>query len=92
MVALAIHLLLESGLTDFQLDIGHVGIFKALVAEAGMDEETVSQLRVLIESKNYFGVEALVDKLTLSDETAKLLFETAGTFSVQEILLLKLEA
>ena len=58
-VALAIHLLLESGLTDFQLDIGHVGLFKALVAEAGMDEETVSQLRVLIESKNYFGVEAL---------------------------------
>ena len=79
-VALAIHLLLESGLTDFQLDIGHVGLFKALVAEAGMDEETVSQLRVLIESKNYFGVEALVEKLTLSDETAKLLLKLPELF------------
>ena len=86
MVALAIHLLLESGLTDFQLDIGHVGLFKALVAEAGMDEETVSQLRVLIESKNYFGVEALVDKLTLSDETAKLLLKLPELFGSGDII------
>ena len=79
-------LLLESGLTDFQLDIGHVGRFKALVAEAGMDEETVSQLRVLIESKNYFGVEALVDKLTLSDETAKLLLKLPELFGSGDII------
>lgn len=85
-VALAIHLLLESGLTDFQLDIGHVGLFKALVAEAGMDEETVSQLRVLIESKNYFGVEALVEKLTLSDETAKLLLKLPELFGSGDII------
>ena len=85
-VALAIHLLLESGLTDFQLDIGHVGLFKAVVAEAGMDEETVSQLRVLIESKNYFGVEALVEKLTLSDETAKLLLKLPELFGSGDII------
>ena len=51
-----------------------------------MDEETVSQLRVLIESKNYFGVEALVEKLTLSDETAKLLLKLPELFGSGDII------
>ena len=52
-----------------------------MVAEAGMDEETVSQLRITDpRAKNYFGVETLVDKLTLSDETAKLLLKLPELF------------
>ena len=49
-------------------------------------QETVSQLRVLIESKNYFGVEALVEKLTLSDETAKLLLKLPELFGSGDII------
>lgn len=59
MIALAIHLLLAAGLTEFQIDIGHVGFFKGLIEEAGMDEEKTQDLRELIENKNYFGVEAM---------------------------------
>lgn len=59
MIALAIHLLLAAGLTEFQIDIGHVGFFEGLIEEAGMDAEKTQDLRELIENKNFFGVEAM---------------------------------
>lgn len=59
MIALAIHLLLAAGLTEFQIDIGHVGFFEGLIEEAGMDAEKTQNLRELIENKNFFGVEAM---------------------------------
>ena len=65
MIALAIHLLLAAGLTEFQIDVGHVGFFKGLIEEAGMDEEKTQELRELIENKNFFGVDAMTDNPAL---------------------------
>ena len=65
MIALAIHLLLAAGLTECQIDVGHVGFFKGLIEEAGMDEEKTQELRELIENKNFFGVEAMTDNPAL---------------------------
>lgn len=67
-IAAAVDLLLESGLTDFQIDIGQVGFFKALVKEAGLDSDTEEAMRLLIENKNYFGIETLVEKLPIAEE------------------------
>jgi ATP phosphoribosyltransferase regulatory subunit len=85
-IALAIHLLLESGLKDFQLDIGHVGFFQALVREAGMDEETIAQLRILIESKNYFGVEAVLEQMALPKATADILMKLPELFGSYDVI------
>ncbi len=85
-VALAINLLLESGLTDFQLDIGHVGFFKAIVKEAGLDEEQTLELRTLIESKNYFAVEAFVEKITVSEEIGQLIMKMPELFGNIDVL------
>ena len=62
-IAVATELLLLSGLENFQVDVGQVGFFKALVEEAGIDKETEERLRELIENKNYFGIEDVVEKL-----------------------------
>lgn len=78
MIALAIHLLLAAGLTEFQIDIGHVGFFKGLIEEAGMDEEKTQNLRELIENKNYFGVEAMTGNPAL--------IQLPKLFGSQEIL------
>lgn len=61
MIALSIHMLLAAGLKDFQIDVGHVGFFKGLIKETGMDEERAQELRELVENKNFFAVEALTD-------------------------------
>lgn len=63
MVALMAECLMESGLKEFQIEIGHVGFFTALAKEAGFTEEEAAEVRELIESKNLFSVEqALSDK------------------------------
>lgn len=78
MIALAIHLLLAAGLTEFQIDVGHVGFFKGLIEEAGMDEEKTQELRELIENKNFFGVEAMTGNPAL--------IQLPKLFGSQEIL------
>ncbi len=61
LIALAIELLLKAGLTKFVVDIGHAGFFKALMEDAGLDESDTQQLKILIDNKNYFGIENLVE-------------------------------
>lgn len=65
-IALSIELLKAAGLKEFQVDLGHVNFFKALMEEACVTEETEEHIRLLIENKNYFGLEDLLDKLQIS--------------------------
>lgn len=65
-IALAVELLKETGLTEFQISIGQVDFFKSLIQEAGLSEETTDNLKELISNKNYFGVEELLSSQKLS--------------------------
>lgn len=66
MIAMMVECLLKSGLKEFQLEVGHADFFPGLVEEAGFSQEETEELRNLIVSKNFFGVEELLDKLTVS--------------------------
>lgn len=66
MVALTVECLLKSGLKEFQLEVGHADFLRGLVEEAGFGESEIGKLQELIESKNFFGVEELLDRLTVS--------------------------
>lgn len=66
MIALTIECLLQSGLQEFQLEVGHADLFRGLVEEAGFNQEETDKLRDLIETKNFFGVEDLLEQLTVS--------------------------
>jgi len=68
MLALTIECLLKAGLHEFQVEIGEADFFRGLVDEAGFDEEEETQLRVLIEKKNMFGVEELISNKNISPE------------------------
>lgn len=86
MIALAIELLKASGLKDFQVDIGHVSFFKSLVRQAGFDDETEEKLRVLIENKNYFGIEDLVDTMDIEDNLKQILSRLPQWFGSVDII------
>ena len=62
MVATLIEAILSTGLTEFQVEIGHVGFFKGLVEEAGLDEESALELRQVIRDKKIFCVGELVEE------------------------------
>lgn len=78
-IAMAVDCLLTSGLKEFQLGIGHADFLRGLMEAAGLDEDTEEELRDLISNKNFFGVEELVDGLSM-DTNLKQLLSMIGTF------------
>lgn len=67
MIAMTVECLLKSGLEEFQLEIGHADIFRGLAEEAGFQEYETEELRRLIVSKNFFGVEELLNNTAAPD-------------------------
>lgn len=61
-VAIVTDALIKSGLKEFQIEIGHVDFLKGIAKEAELNEESFDKLKVLLEKKNYFGVEELIGK------------------------------
>jgi len=85
-IALVIATLLRAGLREFQISVGHADFFRALAEEAGLEEETASQLRELIENKNTFGVEKLLGEKKMAEEWKTLFMELPGLFGGREVL------
>ncbi len=87
MLALTIECLLQSGLKEFQLEIGDADFFRALVEEAGfLEEEEITNLRILIENKNMFGVEEVVMTKVISEELKKIFLKLPELFGTLDIL------
>ena len=86
MIALAVHLLQEAGLSDFQIDIGHVGLFQVLCEEAGLEEEDIQTLKELVNGKNYFGVESFIGGKSLQGEAADCLLQLPEMFGSADVI------
>ena len=86
MIAMSIRCLLASGLTEFQIEIGHVDFFKALVEEAGLTLEEEEELRIRIEDKNLFGVEEILAAKEISEELKLLFYKLPELFGPLETL------
>lgn len=66
MIALVVESLLESGLTEFQVSIGHVDFFKSLLRESRLTEEMELELREFISNKNIYGVRELLEPMPIA--------------------------
>lgn len=60
MIAMAADCMKKAGLTEFQINIGHVGFFESLIEDAKLEEEVEERLRELISNRNYFGADELL--------------------------------
>lgn len=85
-IALGVRALLAVGLKEFQFSIGEINYFKALVDEAGLDEERELALRKRISHKNHFGVEELLDNCRLSQKLREAFRVFPQLFGGAEIL------
>lgn len=68
MIAMVIDCLKAAGLEEFQVELGQVEFYRGLVEEAGLDTECQETLRELIENKNVFGVEELLESISIKPE------------------------
>jgi len=58
-IAMAINAVKASGLEEFQIFVGQVDFFKGLMEDSGLSRDDMEMLKVLIESKDYVGIEEL---------------------------------
>ncbi|SMC37103.1 ATP phosphoribosyltransferase regulatory subunit [Papillibacter cinnamivorans] len=61
MVATAVQALEACGVSDFRIELGHAGFFRALAAQLDLDEEAYERLRGAVEGKNFASLEELLD-------------------------------
>ncbi|MCU6761266.1 ATP phosphoribosyltransferase regulatory subunit [uncultured Roseburia sp.] len=82
MISLAVNLLKNAGLTDFQISIGHVDFLEGLLKAAGFDETTEEEIKDFISNKNFYAVEELVKHVSLDPDLIDL-FGMLKTFMIQ---------
>lgn len=85
-ISIAINALKEAGLTDFQVDIGQVEFFNGLVEETEMPDEAVAKMRLLIDRKDYVGVEALLQEFELREDLKQLILDLPSLFGSKDVI------
>lgn len=86
MLAMVVDGMKKTGLTEFQVNIGHVDFIQSLLEATGLEEEEKDEIRELIANRNYFGVEEILDNRSVRGsvkEAFRILPELVGG---QEIL------
>lgn len=86
MISLVIECLLNTGLKEFQISIGEADFFRGLCVDAGLSEETESQLRELISNKNAFGAEDLLIEKSVSLEYRNIILKITDMFGSVETM------
>jgi ATP phosphoribosyltransferase regulatory subunit len=69
-LSMVVDCLLAAGLKEFQISVGHAGIFNGLVEAAGFSEEETQTLHGLLSNKNFYGVEKFVAERELPEDLA----------------------
>ncbi|CCO09234.1 ATP phosphoribosyltransferase regulatory subunit [Desulforamulus hydrothermalis] len=70
-VALVTEYLRQSGLGDFQISIGHVGIFHGLVKQLGLPKEVAQELKDALGNKDFVKVEKFLASHAATPEEAR---------------------
>ncbi len=80
MIALVIDSLKACGLEEFQIEVGDVDFYNGLLEEARLSDEDARTLRGLIERKNFFGVEELLERSCMEERLGRLFLQLPELF------------
>ena len=86
LLSVLIEALQEAGLREFQVSVGQVEFFKALLREAGIGNAAEESLRRLISDKNRFGAEELLAIYDISEKLRATFLEMATLTGGEEAL------
>ncbi len=85
-LCLTCSLLLESGLTEFQVSIGENDYFKSLARNSGLSPEKIEEIRQMISNKNFFGVSELLSSEVIPAPIREAFIRLPQLFGGREIL------
>lgn len=86
-IAFAIECLLDLGVKDFIVDVGHVGFFKGVLEESGLNGEAVEQVRRSVNAKDSVGAQALLKSYGAPEKTVTALSALPTLFGGVDALL-----
>ena len=67
MIAMVIRALIEVGLKDFEITIGHAAVVDGLIKACSLDEEAADEIRSMMTNKNFFGLSEHLSSLDIPD-------------------------
>ncbi|NJD04222.1 MAG: ATP phosphoribosyltransferase regulatory subunit [Ruminiclostridium sp.] len=85
-IAIAINALKAAGLDNFKLDIGQVEFFNGLMDETKLSDEETDLLKVMIDRKDYVGVEELLGKCEMGADLKKLIIDLPALFGSADVI------
>ncbi|PWG62885.1 ATP phosphoribosyltransferase regulatory subunit [Sediminicurvatus halobius] len=85
-IALMLEILTTAGAQDVHLDLGHVGIFRGLAAEAGLDDEAEIRLWDALQRKATAEIETLLGELEMPEAVRRRLAALPGLAGGVEVL------
>lgn len=85
-ISMVIDCMKNSGLKEFQVEIGNVMFFKGLLSAAGISGDNEEELINLIQDKNYFGEEELLDSMNIDKHIKDVLLAMPQLFGSVEVL------
>lgn len=85
-IMLAIESLKAAGLKNFKLTLGNIEYYKGLCEELGLDEEIELTLRDYVTNKNFFGAEAYLNEINVSDNVISQILKLDDLIGNVEIL------
>ena len=85
-LALTVECLKGAGLSEFQIEVGNAGFFRAIANECGLSVEDGEELRRRIKNKNLFGIEDFLRERGIEGRSAELLLAIPELFGSEEIL------
>jgi ATP phosphoribosyltransferase regulatory subunit len=72
-ICLMMETLKLAGLEDIYIDLGHVGIFRGLVRQAGLSEQSEMELFDALQRKSVPEIKELIGKLDIEEQDAEML-------------------
>lgn len=85
-IALTVQCLLAAGLEEFQIDLGQMGFFKALVEEAGLSAEDIDQLVDIIDHKDFINMETFTQAHDMPEELRNVFVKLPTLFGDIEVV------
>ena len=85
-IAIAAASMKAAGIQKFQIDIGQVDFFKGIMEQTGLSAEDTEQMRVLIDKKDFIGIEELVEKYNISADLKSLILDIPRLFGSADII------
>ncbi len=81
MIRLVVESLKSCGLTNFKIIIGEAEYFEGICEQAGIDEDTVNELRGYVNAKNYLPVCEILDSISIPEASKDIIKKMADITS-----------